>query len=130
MPDASQQVPKNGAVAMGLASIDANLLHKDADNIERNIVAQTAVGAEKDNPAKEMEAAAAAGAATAAEYGSTGEELVSRMALESVGLLVEGLAGQQVREALGERDGLMVGALMSCAVDISALIFGGLGLLP
>lgn len=45
---------------------------------------------------REMEVAAAAGADAAAECGITGEELVSRMALESIGLLVEGLAGQQV----------------------------------
>lgn len=44
----------------------------------------------------EMEKAAAAGARAAEECGSTGEELMSRMALEAVGLLVEGLAGQQV----------------------------------
>ena len=43
-----------------------------------------------------MDAAAAAGAAVAEEAGVSGGDLVSRMALESVGLLVEGLVGQQV----------------------------------
>lgn len=44
----------------------------------------------------DMIAAAAAGAAVAEEGGSSGETLMSRMALEALGLLVEGLAGQQV----------------------------------
>lgn len=44
----------------------------------------------------EVEAAAAIGAALAAQCGSIGDELVSRMALEAVGLLVEGFVGQQV----------------------------------
>lgn len=45
--------------------------------------------------AGEMDAAAAAGAAVAEEAGLTGDGLMSRMALEAVGLLVEGLAGQK-----------------------------------
>lgn len=44
----------------------------------------------------DMITAAAAGAAAAEESGSSGEPLVSRMALEALGLLVEGLAGKQV----------------------------------
>lgn len=43
----------------------------------------------------EMDAAAAAGAAVTEEAGVSGDGLMSRMALESVGLLVEGLAGQR-----------------------------------
>lgn len=44
---------------------------------------------------EEMQAAAAAGAAVAEEAGVPGDGLMSRLALESLGLLVEGLAGQQ-----------------------------------
>ena len=47
--------------------------------------------------AGEVEAAAAAGALLAEEAGVTGTGLMSRIALESLGLLVEGLVGQQVR---------------------------------
>lgn len=90
-PGAVEEVTRNGVVAMGPALIDGTRLRHGADGLERDFIARTAARAET-----EMEAAAAAGEATAAEYGSTGEELVSRMALESVGLLVEGLAGQQV----------------------------------
>lgn len=43
----------------------------------------------------EMQAAAAAGAAGAEEAGVPGDGLMSRLALESLGLLVEGLAGHQ-----------------------------------
>lgn len=50
----------------------------------------------------DMIAAAAAGAAAAEEGGSSGETLISRMALEALGLLVEGLAGQQVIFGGGE----------------------------
>ena len=46
----------------------------------------------------ETDAAAAAGAAVAEESGVSGDGLMSRMALESVGLLVEGLAGGQQKQ--------------------------------
>lgn len=52
--------------------------------------------AEQEGWGAEVDAAAAAGAAVAEEAGVSGDALVSRMALESVGLLVEGLVGQQV----------------------------------
>lgn len=53
----------------------------------------------------DVESAADAGAAIAEECDSSGEPLLSRMALESMGLLVEGLAGQQVcYEALWDTD--------------------------
>lgn len=53
-------------------------------------------GAGRGRWGEELEAAMAAGAVVAEEAGGTGGGLMSRMALESVGLLVEGLSGQQV----------------------------------
>lgn len=68
----------------------------------------------------EMDAAAAAGAAAAEEAGVSGDGLMSRMALEAVGLLVEGLAGQHKQPpaaVLAHLCGSLVRMLHSCLPD-------------
>ncbi len=68
----------------------------------------------------EVGTAAAAGAAAAEEAGVLGDGLMSRMALEAVGLLVEGLAGQRKQPpaaVLAHLCGSLVRMLRSCLPD-------------
>lgn len=72
----------------------------DGDEIKGSssapVVTGLGCGSDERGWAQEVNAAVASGGAVAEEAGSTGDGLVSRMALESLGLLVEGLAGQEV----------------------------------
>lgn len=98
---AATGVPEVGAAgnraAVGsghVSSVEGSLRPDDVDGSGRN----SGAAVEDDRVVKktDMEAAAAAGAAVAGECGSTGDQLVSRVALEALGLLVEGLATHQV----------------------------------
>lgn len=97
-PGSSRTEAEAEAEAAAAAGASGSRSGGGAEEGQRISVAGLGAGMGQRSWEAEVEAAAAAGTAVAEECGVTGDELVSRMALEAIGLLIEGLVGQQVKE--------------------------------